>query len=201
MSGTDDLGFFEQFSTSAEATQVMPKSQFLNLKVNLSPAGRTALFDAVRFACDERMTADPVRNYLRVLILLSDGDDNSSRSDLKQAIASAQRAGVVIFAVDTAPIFFGETAIPAPRSERGAAILVQLTRETGGAAFLDLDRQGVTKAFTTIKEQIDNMYLLSYVPSDHSGTKYHSLKIGLNSQKSKVKVRAAHGYYSDLMIQ
>lgn len=192
----DDMGFFERFSTTMEATPILPRDQFLALKVDLKPAGRTALLDAVRLGCDERMKTDSARNYLRVMVLLSDGEDNSSRSDIRQAIASAQRAGVIIFAVDTAGMLWQQFS----RHQKGGELLHQLTSETGGFAFLDLDRGGLTKAFATIKEQIDNMYLLSYVPSDPAGPPYHSLKIVATSRKPKMKVRAAHGYYSELMV-
>ncbi len=195
LSGADDMVFFEQFSTASEATPLLPKSHFFSLKVNLKPAGNTALYDAVRFACDERMKTYSVRDYIRVIVLLSDGEDNSSRNDIRQAIASAQRAGVVIFAVDTSSLFHSRFLV----HERGTETLQQLTRETGGSAFLDLDRGGVAKAFATIKEQIDNMYLLSYVPADHTGPQYRSLKIDAIPRNHKVKVRATHGYYSDLI--
>jgi len=196
LSGADDMGFFEQFSAAPEATPIMPKSQLLTMNVDLKPAGRTALYDAVRFACDERMKTDSVRNDLRVLVLLSDGEDNSSRNDIRQAIASAQRVGVVIFAVDTASIFHSRFVAHA----KGTEMLQQLARETGGVAFLDLDRGGLTKAFATIKEQIDSVHLLSYVPADPTGPSYHSLKIDAIPPKPKVKVRATHGYYSELMV-
>jgi VWFA-related protein len=192
----DDRGFLERFSTTMEATPILPRDQFLPLKVDLKPAGRTALLDAVRFGCDERMKIDSARNYLRVMVLLSDGEDNSSSSDIRQAIASAQRAGVIIFAVDTAGMFWQQFS----RHQKGGETLHQLTSETGGFAFLDLDRGGLTKAFATIKEQIDNMYLLSYVPSDTAGPPYHSLKIVATSRKPKVKVRATHGYYIDPIV-
>jgi len=196
LSGANDMAFFEQFSAVPEATPIMAKSEFLTLKVDLRPAGRTALYDAVRFACDERMKSDSLRNYLRVIVLLSDGEDNSSRNDIRQAIASAQRAGVVIFAVDTATIFHSGFFVHA----KGTEMLQQLARETGGFAFLDLDQGGLTKAFTTLKEQIDSMYLLSYVPADPAGPSYHSLKIDSIPRKPRVKVRATHGYYSHLIV-
>ena len=97
---------------------------------------------------------------------------------------------MVIFAVDTASIFHSRFS----DHGRGSEKLQQLTRETGGFAFLDLDSGGVSKAFATIEEQIDNMYLLRYVPSDTAAPAYHSLKIEARPRGPKVKVRATHGY-------
>jgi hypothetical protein len=62
----------------SEATQLMSKSQFLALKIDLNPAGRTAFYDAVRFACDERMNS--ARDFLRVIVVISDGEDTHSRN-------------------------------------------------------------------------------------------------------------------------
>lgn len=195
LSGPDDRGFYEQFSLTPEATPIKQKSDFLALNVVIKPAGGTALFDALRFACDQRMKTDPVRNDLRVIVLLSDGEDNQSRTTIEEVIAIAQRTGVVIFAVDTSSTFSRRFSA----HTRGTEILQRLARETGGVAFVDLDRAGMSKAFTAIKEQIDNVRLLTYVPADPAGPSHHSLKIEYFPRKPKVNVRVTHGYYSDLI--
>jgi VWFA-related protein len=191
LSGSDDEAFFERFASAPQATRLMTRREFLALKIDLNPYGLSALYDGVRFACDERMKENSPRDALRVIVLLSDGDDNHSHSNLKQAIASAQRAGVVIFAVDTS------NADPDSDVERsvGSETLLDLAEQTGGMAFLRLGTGGVSKAFTAIKEQIDNMYLLSFVPADDSQAaqrRSFQLKPAL---KKDLKLRAPKGYY------
>ncbi len=101
LNSTDDKVFIEKFDVVPNATQFMTTHQLSALKIDLTPAGPTALYDALRFACDERMKNDPVQDSLRIIVLLSDGEDNQSRTNRKEAIASAQRAGAVIFSVST----------------------------------------------------------------------------------------------------
>jgi VWFA-related protein len=204
----DDRAFFEQFASTPEATQLVDKREFLKLKIDLHPGGRTALYDALRLACDERMKTDPSRDFLRVIVLVSDGDDTDSHNNLGQAIRSAQRAGVVIFTLDTGRFSMEEhlpanAIVPASQPRRtGPIILHDMADETGGVAFLSLDVKGVASAFAAIKEQIDNMYLLSYVPADaNPRTQHHSLKINPIRGKDKLRLRVPKGYYSGLSVQ
>jgi len=67
---------------------------------------------------------------------------------------------------------------------------------------VSLDVKGVASAFAAIKEQIDNMYLLSYVPADaNPRTQHHSLKINPIRGKDKLRLRVPKGYYSGLSVQ
>jgi hypothetical protein len=108
------------------------------------------------------MKTDPSRDFLPVIVLVSDGDDTHSHNDLKQAVRSAQRAGVIIFTLDTGRFSMEEhlpanAIIPASQARRtGPIILHDLADETGGVAFLSLDVKGISRAFAAIQEQIDN---------------------------------------------
>jgi Ca-activated chloride channel family protein len=205
LNNDDDRAFFEHFAAASEATRLMNRREFLGLRIDLNPGGLTAVFDALRLACDERMKTDSSRDFLRVIVLVSDGEDNHSQTDLKQAIASAQRAGVVIFTIDTGDFVWDE---PVPLIlvnqglRTGPVTLHDLADETGGVAFLNLDVKGVSRAFAAIKEQIDNMYLLSYVPPDtNPRIQHHSLKINPIHGKDRLRIRAPKGYYSSLSVQ
>lgn len=142
------------------------------------------------------MKNDPVQDSLRVIVLLSDGEDDQSHTSRKEAIASAQRAGAVIFGVSTADDNRGDSL--GRGSPIGNGVMKQLADETGGMAFLHLNRKDLSKAFAAIKDQIDNMHLLSYVPADpdHSG-QYRSLELKPAS-KAKLRLRAPKGYYGNL---
>jgi Ca-activated chloride channel homolog len=191
LSRPDDRAFIEKFDVTPNATQFMTKVQISALKLDLHPAGPTALFDALRFAGDERMKDDSAQDSLRVIVLLSDGDDDQSRTSRKEAIASAQRAGTIIFCVSTSDDNSVGRGNPA-----GNGVMKQLADETGGIAFLHLNRKDLPRVFATIKDQVDNMHLLSFVPADpdRSG-QYRSLELAPSS-KAKVRLRAPKGYYS-----
>ena len=187
----DDKAFFERFAELPEATQLMSKDQYLALKIDVNPRGRVALYDALRFACEQRMENDSVRDSLRVFVLISDGVDNHSHSNLKQAIASAQRAGVVIFAVDTGDRRFDALTSPF----HGNMTLEELAEQTGGKAFTRLSVRRFPEVFTRIREEISNMYLLSYVPSEfNEGRPYHSIQLK-PTLKAGLKLRVPKGYY------
>ncbi len=99
---TEDQVFIEKFDVLPESTDFVSKQQFSGIKLNLAPEGGTALYDALRFACDQRIKGGPSHDFFRVILLLSDGGDNASRNTRNDAIASALRAGVVnVFAVST----------------------------------------------------------------------------------------------------
>jgi Ca-activated chloride channel family protein len=185
----EDKVFVEKFDVLPEATEFVSKQQFSAIKLNLAPAGPTALYDALRFACDQRIKGGPSQDSFRVIVLLSDGEDNQSHNTRNDAIASAQRAGAVIFAVST-----DENSYGARGGARGNETLKHLADETGGIAFLHLNKKELPKVFTIIEEQIENMRLLSYVPADplHDG-QYRSVE--LKPAKNDLKLRFPKGYF------
>ena len=185
----DDKVFVEKFDVVPEATEFVSKQQFSAIKLNLAPAGPTALYDALRFGCDQRIKDGPLQNSFRVILLLSDGGDNQSHNTRNDAIAAAQRAGVVIFAVST-----DENSYGAASGARGNETLKHLADETGGIAFLHLNKKELPKVFTIIEEQIENMRLLSYIPADplHDG-QYRSVE--LKPAKKDLKLRFPKGYF------
>src|ERR1035441_3412085 len=69
---------------------------------SLRPGGGTALYDALYFACYDKLSLDqPKSDYRRAIVILSDGEDNQSRYAREQALERAQRDEVVIYAIST----------------------------------------------------------------------------------------------------
>jgi len=186
LKGPEDRVFVVSFATTVNGTGLMSRDELLKFKIDLTPGGGTALFDAVYFACKERMQADPAQPARRVLVILSDGGDNQSRVNHDQAIASAQKAGTVIFAVSTSEN---------PNGNLDSRRLVQFADKTGGHAFLHLSGKDIPKAFSSIREQIENMYAVTFVPADFGQPgQYRSIELKMTSDK-RVKLRAPKGYY------
>jgi len=186
---SEDKVFVETFDDQPEATEFVSKQQFSAIKLNFGPAGPTALYDALYFACEHRFKGGPSHDSFRVIVLLSDGGDNQSRTTRNDAIASAQRAGAVIFAVST-----DENSYTAAGSAPGNQTLKHLADETGGLAFLHLNKKELPKVFTIIKEQIENMRLLSYVPADPlRDRQYRSVE--LKPAKNDLKLRFPKGCF------
>ena len=162
-------------------------SQLSSAINNLRAGGGTALYDAIYLACKEKLlhTGDqrPVR---RAIIVLSDGEDNQSEVSLGTAIQMAQRAEVVIYAIST-----DDSGLVM----RGDGVLEQLAHYTGGRAFFPYKMNDITKAFSSIEEELRSQYSLAYKPADLAADgRYHSIEIiALNK---KVHVRARPGYYA-----
>ena len=128
----------------------------------LHNAGGTALFDAIQIACEKLITAEDSEPTARILIILSDGDDNSSKTSLSRAIEKAQMQNVTIYTLNTSTHQF-EPGSPLPS---GYVALKRLAEETGGRAFSEKSKSELKKAFATIEEEMRNRYALSYQPSD-----------------------------------
>ncbi len=186
LSGAEDRAFIVSFSAVPSGTAFMNRDALLKFKLNLTPGGGTALFDAIYLACNERMQGDATQPARRVLVILSDGGDNASHVNHDKAIVAAQEAGTVIFAVSTS-----EDA----RGDRDSARLEQLADKTGGRAFVRLSRKDIPKVFSTIREQIESMYAVTFVPADLGKPgQYRSIELKMTADK-KVKLRAPKGYY------
>lgn len=186
LNGPEDRAFLETFDTVPKASRFMKRDEALNFKINLNPGGASALSDAIYLACNDRMEGDPIQPARRVLIILSDGGDNISDVEQDKAIAAAQQARTVIFVVSTS----GNA-----RDDLDSRRLELFADKTGGLAFRHLNLRDIPEVFSTIREQIENMYAVTYVPSDlvRMG-QYRSIELKAKSDK-KLKLRAPKGYY------
>ena len=190
-----DRAFVLGFDTTAEITQdFTDNSELLSRGVRaLRPGGGTALYDAVYFACRDKLmkaeqTAGPAR---RAIILLSDGEDNQSRVTREEAIEMAQRAEVIIYTISTN---ISGTKL------RGDKILERLADATGGRAFFPFKIQDVANAFSEIQDELRSQYALSYKPADfRADGRFRSIEI--DAEQKNLHVRARKGYYAPTPTQ
>jgi Ca-activated chloride channel homolog len=162
----------------------------------LRNGGGTALFDAIYFAC-EKLTATKDREpAARILIVLSDGDNNAGRTTLSQAIDNAQVSGVTIYTMDTSP-----HGVDARRFTRtGQEALERLATETGGRAFSNMEKWEIARAFAAIENEMRNGYALSYQPSDlQEDGRFHHIRIEAEKSGRRFHVHARKGYYARLV--
>jgi VWFA-related protein len=185
-----DRAFIIGFDTTAEVTQDFTDSaEQLSRGVRmLRPGGGTALFDAVFFACrDKLMKATTVGPARRAIILLSDGEDNQSRVSREEAVEMAQRAEVIIYTIST--------NISGVKL-RGDKVLERLADATGGRAFFPFKIQDVANAFSEIQDELRSQYLLAYKPADlKPDGRYRSIDIVAENHKT-LRVRARKGYFA-----
>jgi Ca-activated chloride channel family protein len=186
-----DKAFVIGFDTTAEVTQdFTDSSERLSHGVRmLRPGGGTAMFDALYFACRDKLAkSDQSGNSMRrVIILLSDGDDNQSRVSREEAIEMAQRAEVIVYTIST--------NISGVKG-RGDKVLERIADATGGRAFTPFRVEDVANAFSEIQDELRSQYALAYRPQDFKRDgRYHAIQIVALKHKD-LRVRSRRGYYA-----
>ena len=154
----------------------------------IRPGGGTALWDAVYYACRDKLMKEkndtPVR---KVIVLVSDGDDNQSRVLRQEAIDMAARAGVIIYAISTN---FSNIHDSADHN------LQALADATGGEAFFPFKINDLESNFNDIQGELRSQYSVSYKPADFTPNgQYRQIEIRVADNK-KLKVRAKKGYFA-----
>ena len=163
--GPEDRVFFLQFDARPQATEWLRKDQLQGTTIKVAIGGGTALYDALAMACQQRMgPRDWTKPTRRVLLLISDGEDNLSHITRADAAAEAIKGGVVIFTINTDV---------SGKSFRGEKAMENLSTVIGGESFSGAGR----KVFATIQESIDGIYYLSYVPPDTAKSALHKVEV------------------------
>jgi Ca-activated chloride channel homolog len=149
----------------------------------LKVKGSTSVYDAVFQACKKFPRAGtPVR---RVIIIISDGDDNTSVHSPAQAEAAAMNAGVVVFALST------NTPDNAHKHRR----MEKLARATGGRMLRARSEKEITKAYQQLEEELRSQYAVVYKPANlRADGKYR--KIQVKALRSGLNIHARSGYYT-----
>ena len=152
----------------------------------IRPGGGTALWDAVFYACRDKLMKEretgPVR---KAIILVSDGDDNQSRVLRQEAIEMAQRAGVIVYTISTNL---------SNNPDEGDRSLKMLAETTGGQAFFPFKLQDVANAFHDIHEELRSQYSVFYKPEGFEANgQFRAIQIA--AENKKFRVRAKKGYY------
>lgn len=184
-----DQAFVVGFDVTPEVTQdFTDDTEALSVGVHaLRPGGGTAMYDALYFACRDKLMKQahtgPVR---RAIILLSDGDDNQSHVTREEAIEMAQRAEVTVYTISTN--LTGS-------DHKYDKILERISEATGGRAYVPFQLTEVANAFAAIQEELRSQYLISYKPADFRlDGRYRSIEIV--AQQKSLHVRSRHGYYA-----
>jgi Ca-activated chloride channel homolog len=154
--------------------------------------GSTALFDAVRASCLKLARAAGQGPTARILVLLSDGEDNSSKSTLEQTIETAQREEITIYTITTNNNGYNGA---------GDQILKNLAVQTGGQIFSRESAKETIKAFSLIEQEMRSRYALAYQPSDLlEDGRFHRIEIRAQRLNKKFHVHARKGYYARLEL-
>ncbi|MFZ3278906.1 MAG: VWA domain-containing protein [Candidatus Sulfotelmatobacter sp.] len=190
LSNPADLGFIAGFATEPSVTQDFSADPVeLGKGIdNLANGGGTALFDAVSFACRKLGAYPDDERVARVLVILSDGEDNSSHSSLKQSVQIAERMGVTIYTVSTKEGLGDKTDAD--------KVLEVLAERTGGDAMFPGDLHTLGSSLEKLRDLIRSRYFIAYKPADFQPNgSYHTINIFAEKNGKHLQVRARKGYH------
>jgi Ca-activated chloride channel family protein len=159
----------------------------------LEIGGGTSVYDAVYLACKEKLGQEAGR---KAIILISDGEDTTSKLKFNDALISAHQSDTVIYAISNSVRSF----IPYGRRGRNVGggdigTLRKFSTETGGATFVVNNENTFGKIFEQIAQELRSQYSLAYNSTNTARDgKFRQIKI--IPRDSSYTVRARRGYYA-----
>jgi len=183
-----DRGFVMAFGDTIQVFQ-NPTSQVADLigavQRAKGPGESTDFFDAVYSACVDQWKAEETEPVNRVMVVISDGEDNGSRHVLSDVIAAAQRNEIQIYALNLHL---------RKHNYRGDGVLQRLADETGGRFFIANNAREADRFFSDLEQELRTQYYVSFRPqTERPG--YHALQLQVRAP-GKLMVHARHGYYA-----
>jgi len=152
--------------------------------------GSTAVWDAVKFASETIADEKIEGEVRRALVLISDGEDNSSHVQFQDALDSAMRGGIAIEVVNTI----------APASIVGAAVssnrqnMKRLANLTGGMEWSGGRPKELAKALAKIEQSLRSQYFVAYRPSGELAPgQFRKIQMKVHGRRGKIAYRS--GYY------
>jgi len=185
-----DKTMLVSFDTSAELVADLSEDteKMAGQIRDLRPGGGTSLYDAVYFACRDKLGREqPRHKFRRAMVILSDGEDNQSRVTRDQALEMAQKADVVIYTIST-----NITRIETD----GDKVLKYLAAETGGLSFFPFKVEDLGQSFENIANELRHQYNIFYRPEPlKTDGQYQLVDVRVKGRRDLV-VRARKGYFA-----
>jgi Ca-activated chloride channel family protein len=176
----------------------------------LSGAG-TSLYDAI-YLSSMRLRR---RDGRKVLVIITDGGDTTSRVDYQEALRTAQSAEVMVYSIIIVPV-----GADAGRNLGGEHALIQMSEDTGGRHYYADSTANLDAAFDQISRELRTQYLLGYYPSrKQASTDFRTITVKITrasantapavsetnardqSGESKVSVPLAHHYVGPYKVR
>ncbi len=193
MRSRQDKAMVVSFDTSAElVSDLVDSPEKLETVIrDLRPGGGTSLYDAIFFACRDKLSVDqPKSKFRRAIVILSDGDDNQSRYTRDQALEEAQKADVVVYSIST----------NISRSDTdGDKVLKYFADKTGGRAYFPFKVEDLAQSFENINNELTHQYIILYRPEPLvTDGLFHNMDLRVKGRKDLI-VRVRPGYFAPKM--
>ncbi len=149
--------------------------------------GGTAMRDAISMSID--YLKKDAKKDKKVLLVVTDGNDNTSTISLEQLVAKVQKSDVLIYAI-------GLLNEEEPREAKAAKrALKALTEASGGLVYYPKELADVDEIALQVAHEIRNQYIIAYVPNQPLDNSYHLVKVTVNGPGHPT-VRTRTGYYA-----
>ncbi len=160
--------------------------------------GGTALYDSIMASLDHMKLGTRDK---KVLLVITDGEDNASIYSLEEVIRYMQKGNTVVYTVGLlgAEEPGGLFKIPRGSARRAARVLEKLSQVSGGEAYFPKSLDEVDATCVQIARDIRNQYTLAYSPTNakQDGT-FRSVRVEATPPRGKgrLTVRTRTGYYA-----
>ena len=196
LTNSSDLAFVEGFQEQISVTQDFTRNlSKLNQGIEKLKSGGdgTSIFDAV-FLAAWKLSAYPDQGRTaKVLVLVTDGEDNSSHRSLKQALDEAEAAGVTVYTVSTAERLGDETD--------ANRILKVMAERTGGNSLFPGNLRALESHLNQLERVIRSRYLIAYKATDFKPDgKFRSIRVRAEKYGQHLHVQVRKGYYARAAI-
>ncbi|MGA7633527.1 MAG: VWA domain-containing protein [Terriglobales bacterium] len=190
----DDLAFVVGFANSILMVQDFSADQgkISHAIGELAPAGGTALWDAVTFAANKLASREDPNPVAKILVIISDGNDNSSKTTLKEAVQAAEKGEVIVYTVSTA-----EASSGVSEPSVGDHALKVLAEQSGGSAFAPGSVSSLKHSLAELQEVIRARYRISYKPANLKlDGHYRTIDVSARRSGHTLRVYARKGYFA-----
>ena len=148
----------------------------------------TSMYDAILLASEG--LGD--RDGRRVMVVVTDGGDTTSRRNYHDALRAAHDADAVLYAIVVVPI-----TNDAGRNTGGENALTQISRSTGGRAFFPSAGPTLDQALSDILRDLRTQYLLGYYPKGLPPVRDKFRRVAVALSRADLRASTRDGYYGD----
>jgi Ca-activated chloride channel homolog len=179
----DKIAFYSYSRDLSRAAHLTPdRSQVLRAVRSTVAGDDAALYNSLLLTLKDAAQS----TGRKVVVVFSNGPDNSSVVPPEDVAEFAQSAGVSVYMIST------QTARLEPVS---TAVFERMTAATGGKAYFAKDWKDEHKAFNSIRDDLAHLYSLSYYPKPNPNTGWRAITVKLVGDKlKKYNVRTRNGY-------
>lgn len=184
------VGFNQRANLVAEFTD---GDSLINKLTLIDPKGQTALYDAAYLGIEKVKQG---RHQKRAMLLISDGQDNSSRYTYGELRKLLKEAGVQIYSIGIVEMGGGAGGT---LDLQGQGVLEEVSQTTGGKAFFPRSAAELEDATTRIALELRHQYSIGYTPTNEKRDgKWRKISIKVNPPRGlpRLNVRSKEGYYA-----